>query len=131
LSVEAQVAEVLPPYEVVLNAGKVQGVEVGFVATVWRTVEVKDPVTGSELGSVRRPKLRLEVSEVHETFCVAQSIEFYAGAFDALFSSGPAARQRKRVAKASPGAVRDPGEEASVAIGDAATLQAPPKPKTS
>jgi hypothetical protein len=126
LTVEAKVAEVMPPYEIVLNVGKSKNVERGFLVTVWRSVEVNDPDTGKAIGLVRRPKLRFQVTEVQDSLCIAESIEFAASALDTLLSSsGP---ERKRVARV--GSARVSSDETPVAIGDAATLQAPPPPSS-
>ena len=129
LEVEAKVAEVLPPYEVVLNVGQKAGVKAGHIVTIWRTVEIKDPVSKARIGSVRRPKLRMEITEVQENLSIAQSIEFIADPLDTFFGSMQRPKGRKRVV---PGAARDTEEEASIAVGDSATVQSPtekPKPK--
>jgi len=129
LSVEAKVAEVLPQYEVVLNAGSRAGVQVGWLATIWRTVDVEDPDGGGLIGRVRRPKIRMQVTEVQENVAVAESIEFYSSGLDVFLGSARPARERRMVRTGPVGGGVNVEQVAVVRIGDEATLVAPPEPE--
>jgi hypothetical protein len=120
-SIEAEVAEVLPPYEVVLNAGRKQGIVEGALVTVWRTLDVPDPSTRAVKGRVRRPKMRLRVSEVQENISIAESIEFDMSASPTLTTTS-LRRERKQVVKAT---VSADAKSAAIQVGDAATIVPP------
>ncbi len=120
-SIEATVAEVLPPYEVVLNVGQRDAVVKGALVTVWRTLDVADPSTRAVIGRVRRPKMRFRVSEVQERLSVAESIEFYASPLAALLRP-PVRRERKQVVKANASA---DAKTTAIQLGDEATIVPP------
>jgi hypothetical protein len=132
LTVEAKVAEVLAQYEVVLNVGSKQGIEPGWLVTVWRTVDVKDPGSDVVIGRVRRPKIRMRVTEVQAQVAVAESIEFYstASGLDAFLTTSRPSRERRRVSKTVPAGGVILEQVAVVSIGDEATLVAPPPPES-
>lgn len=70
--VTAKLATVIDPGQLAFNAGSREGIRVGTIANMYRTVEVTDPVTNEPLGAVRVPKLGLRVNFVEEKFCVAE-----------------------------------------------------------
>jgi hypothetical protein len=76
LTIEARVARVLNEQEVALTAGSAEGVDVGDIATIYRSTTVVDPDTEEELGVVRRPSLRLEIVEVQDRLSVGRTFEF-------------------------------------------------------
>jgi hypothetical protein len=75
LNIEAKVARVLNETEVALTAGSSDGVDVGDIATIYRSTTVVDPDTEEELGVVRRPALRLEIVEVQDRLSVGRTFE--------------------------------------------------------
>jgi hypothetical protein len=131
-SVEASVAEVLPPYEVVLNVGRKQGVVKGALVTVWRTLDVADPSTQAVIGRVRRPKMRFRVSEVQDGLSIAESIEFYVPPLSGFFTTTRSAprRERKKVAKGSSASTTGDVQTAAIQIGDEVTVVPPSEEET-
>lgn len=68
---EAHVARLFPPYEVVISAGAIDGVQLGALAIAHRPYDIKDPASGETLGTLRRAVLQMRVSDVQERFSVA------------------------------------------------------------
>ena len=117
--VEALVANVLDSYRVALNVGTNQGVKEGDSVTLWRIVDVKDPESGEQLGSVRLDNLKLDVTLVDAKYCVAS-----VRSSSALFAGSAIFGTRKRIAK-DPHPDREddlvrvrPGDEATVYVRD-------------
>lgn len=71
--IRGKVARILNSREIVINVGSRRGVDVGMRFDVMDTTggEIADPDTGASLGSVERPKVRVEVSSVQERLSVA------------------------------------------------------------
>lgn len=71
------VAKVLNSRELVINKGQEHGVEVGMIFTVYdqKGENIKDPVTGQNLGSVKRPKVSVKIIEVEPKLSVAETFK--------------------------------------------------------
>jgi len=71
-----KVANLIDTYTVALNIGKDKGVEKGMKFTILcPTLKIDDPETHEELGELTFIKARIEVTEVFDRFCLAQSFE--------------------------------------------------------
>lgn len=85
---EAKIAEVLNSRSIAISVGEEGGVQEGYTAIVWRTVEVRDPDSeGTILGSVTLETLRLKISEVYPNFCVASVQTSGPNLFGSMFGS--------------------------------------------
>ncbi len=73
--IRGKVARILNSREIAINIGSKRGVLVGMRFDVMdRTgADVTDPETGESLGSIERPKVRVEVSSVQERLSVART----------------------------------------------------------
>jgi hypothetical protein len=70
--VKAKVAAVLDAYQIALNVGADEGVDIGDRVDLWNNTQVTDPDSGTVLGTVRTQKLRLELIEVQDHLSVAR-----------------------------------------------------------
>lgn len=77
----AKVAQIITPTSLAINAGSNEGVTAGDSVTLFRIVEVADPETREPLGSVRVPRLHLEVTFAQEKFSVAQVTDRASNSF--------------------------------------------------
>ena len=75
--IRGKVAQVLNEREIAINVGTAHGVYVGMYFDVIdaQNAEIKDPDTGEVLGSIERPKVRLEITHVQEKLSVATTYE--------------------------------------------------------
>ncbi|MDE0016349.1 MAG: hypothetical protein OXU51_09195 [Candidatus Poribacteria bacterium] len=73
--IRGKVARVLNGQEIVINAGIVDGVTVGMAFNVMdpNGEDIKDPDTDEVLGSIERPKVRVQVIHAQEKLAVAMS----------------------------------------------------------
>ena len=73
--IRGKVAQILNSRELVINAGSNSGVAVGMRFEVMdaKGQDIKDPATGELLGSLERPKVKVEVSKVQERLSVAST----------------------------------------------------------
>lgn len=73
--VTGHVAKVLNSRQLAINKGADDGVKVGMVFTVFdqKGEDIKDPITGQNLGSVKRPKVDVKVIEVEPKLSVAET----------------------------------------------------------
>ena len=73
--IRAKVAKILNSREVVITAGSEQGVRVGMRFDILdrKGENITDPDTGKVLGSVERPKVRVEIVQVQERISVAST----------------------------------------------------------
>ncbi len=92
MSIEAKVATILSSYEAALSKGTSDGVQIGDVATIYELVTITDPDTGEPLGAVKKPRLKMEITDAQEKFSVAKSAEFYS-----IRRGGTPTRRRKRI----------------------------------
>lgn len=69
----AKVAALIDIYTVAINRGQGSGVGIGTTICIGSR-PIIDPETGEDLGVYE--KLRLNVTEVHERFCVAETYKF-------------------------------------------------------
>lgn len=71
------VAKVLNSRQLVINKGEEHGVEVGMIFTVYdqKGENIKDPITGQNLGSVKRPKVSVKIIEVEPKLSVAETFK--------------------------------------------------------
>lgn len=66
------VAMVLNEHQVVLNAGRVDGVHTGYSYVIYEDgPNIKDPSTGQDLGNLELVKGRVWVHQVADAHCVA------------------------------------------------------------
>jgi hypothetical protein len=74
--ITALVARLVSDEELILNKGKQNGVEIDMVFDILdeRTLDIKDPETGEDLGSIVRPKVRVAVTQVSDRVCLARRI---------------------------------------------------------
>lgn len=110
--IEARVAEVIDSSRIALNAGSDQGVTEGDEATLWRTITIKDPTTGDELGSARVSTLKVRVTFVKPRFCIASTVT-QSTAFAVAFGRRP---------KISGASSRSSDEYVDVNVDDPATI---------
>jgi hypothetical protein len=70
------VARLISDSELLINKGRRDGVSVGDVFAVIddRTTNVKDPITGEDLGSLRRDKVKIKILEVDERLSLGQAM---------------------------------------------------------
>lgn len=75
--IRGKVARVLNTREIAINVGTSQGVTLGMRFDVMDTneMDITDPDTGKVLGSLERPKVRVEIIHVQEDLSVAQTPE--------------------------------------------------------
>ena len=73
--IRGKVAQILNSRELVINVGSNSGVVIGMRFEVMdaKGEDVRDPATGELLGSVERPKVRVEISKVQERLSVAST----------------------------------------------------------
>ena len=73
--IEGQVAQILNARELVINRGSNQGVRIGmkFAVIEPKALNIVDPETGQELGSVPRPKVQVQVITVQDNLSVART----------------------------------------------------------
>lgn len=72
--IQGLVAQLVTDEQLVMNIGERDGVRKGMTFEVLdpRTMNVKDPVTGENLGSLKRVKVRVLVTEVAERLSLAR-----------------------------------------------------------
>ena len=92
--IEGKIARVLNAREVAINKGSRDGIQKGmhFIIVDPNAENITDPDTGAALGSVDRPKARLEIVEVHAQMSVGRTVEHLAGHgtnFSSLFMFTP------------------------------------------
>lgn len=70
-----KVARILDTRHLVINLGSSQGVSVGMYFDVLdpKGEDIRDPDTGEVLGSIERPKVRVQVLKVEERLSVAST----------------------------------------------------------
>ena len=75
--VRAKVARVLNSREIVITAGAKNGVLVGMYFDVMdpKREDIRDPDTGEVLGSLERPKVRVQVIQVQDHLAVASTFK--------------------------------------------------------
>lgn len=73
--IRGKVARVLNSRELVINRGRVNGVKNGMRFAILESSGgvIEDPDTGEELGTVQRPKIQVEVSQVGERASIART----------------------------------------------------------
>src|ERR1035437_6160981 len=71
---EGHVARLVTADELILNLGEDDGVDVGmeFIILDKRAMGVKDPITGADLGSIKRRKATVKVIRVAEHLALAR-----------------------------------------------------------
>lgn len=90
--IRAKVARILNSREIVITAGASNGVLVGMFFDVMdpKGEDVTDPDTGEVLGSIERPKVRVQVTQVQDRIAVASTYKKQkvnvGGAGSGLFS---------------------------------------------
>ncbi len=77
--IRAKVARILNSREIVITAGANQGVMVGMHFDVMDTKgeDIRDPDSGEILGSIERPKVRVQIAQVQEKMAVAATCRKY------------------------------------------------------
>lgn len=73
--IRSKVARILNSREIVIAAGKVNGIRVGMYFDVLdpKGEDIKDPDTDEILGSLERPKVRVKVTKVQENLSIAST----------------------------------------------------------
>jgi hypothetical protein len=73
--IEGQVARILNRRELVINRGRLHGVEPGMQFAVLNTrgSDITDPETGDELGSVSLPKVLVKVVRVQDRLSIGRT----------------------------------------------------------
>jgi len=73
--IRAKVARVLSSREIAITAGDKEGVAVGMFFEVMdpKGEDITDPDTGDILGSIERPKVRVQVTQVQDHISVAST----------------------------------------------------------
>lgn len=76
--VEGRVAQVLDERRLVINRGRVDGVQVGmrFEVKAGAPVEIRDPETDEVLDVIDRVKVRVEATEVRERITICTTYEY-------------------------------------------------------
>ena len=77
--IRGKVARILTARQLALNIGVKDGVKVGMLFDVLdpKGDDITDPDTGEVLGSLYRPKVRVEIIEAQERLSVAQTFKKY------------------------------------------------------
>lgn len=88
--IEGRVARIMTERELVINRGADHGVEVGtrFAILNPNGLEIKDPETGEDLGSVEVAKTIVKVVSVQDRLCVATTFRTTKTAGGALWMAG-------------------------------------------
>lgn len=75
--IRAKVARILNSREIAITAGSQQGVSIGMLFDVMdpKGEDVSDPETGEVLGSIDRPKVRVQVIQIQERISVASTFK--------------------------------------------------------
>lgn len=73
--IRGKVARILNSRELILNIGSTSGVDVGMYFDVLdpKGEDIRDPDTDEVLGSVERPKVRVQVVKVLDKLCIAST----------------------------------------------------------
>ncbi|MHA7176179.1 hypothetical protein ACX80D_05945 [Arthrobacter sp. Sr24] len=73
--ISGKVAEVVSDRELILNRGKNHGVRKGMYFNILdpKTIGIKDPETGEDLGGIKRVKITVVAVEVAENITLAQT----------------------------------------------------------
>jgi len=75
--ISGKVAEIIDNRTVALNVGSDSGVEVGMRFLILKPdKELIDPETGDSLGSVKIPKIKVQVTTVSKKYCLAETYEY-------------------------------------------------------
>jgi hypothetical protein len=120
----AKISAIASESQLALNTGSSAGVRKGDLVTLYRQVDVTDPDSGEELGTVSFPRLTLRVNHVQDKLSVAIVTDFETvreQPFDVT-----SVRRLKRV-------TLDPREENKgtvlVEIGESVVIRREPKPE--
>lgn len=85
--IKGKISNIIDQYTVALNVGKNKNVVKGMKFRILaKTVEVKDPDTGETLGTFEFEKDRIEVTEVQEKFCLAETYSTITSSLAPIFS---------------------------------------------
>lgn len=92
MTIGGKVAKILNGRELIINRGSEAGVEPEMKFKVLEErVEITDPDTGNNLGTLEREKIRIRITEVQPKFAIGRTYETYqtsAGIFDSsVFST--------------------------------------------
>ena len=82
--IRGKVARVLNEREIVINVGTAQGVKIDMSFDIIdpKGLDIKDPDTKEILGSFKRPKIRVRVTQVQEKLSLATTYRSKQGAVD-------------------------------------------------
>lgn len=75
--IEGKVAQVLNSRELVINIGRDNGVALNmrFAVLASRPLEIRDPDSNEVIGEIDREKVRVEVSEVQDSFSICRTYQ--------------------------------------------------------
>lgn len=125
--IEAKIAAIVSSTTVALNVGSNAGVEAGYYVDFFRVVEVVDPDTKENLGSVSVLKGQAKVVHVQERMCVAET--------QYTFDDGPLSALLPTMARATKGhrpsfiaaekAMDFTSQDIEVQVGERAVVRSP------
>lgn len=77
--IRGKVARVLNSREIAISVGEARGAKLGMLFDVMdpKGEDIEDPDTGEMLGSIERPKVRVQVTKVQEKLSVASTFKKY------------------------------------------------------
>ena len=92
--IRGKVARVLNSQEIAINIGTANGVTMGMLFDVLflQSGQIRDPDTKKVLGSVKRTKVRMRVTEVQKKLAVASTYRFRQVNVGGPFDMGPFSR---------------------------------------
>jgi hypothetical protein len=74
LPIEGYVARIVTDDELIINKGSADGVNVNMIFSVLdpRTQDIRDPITGENLGSIERHKAQVRVTRISDRISMAR-----------------------------------------------------------
>lgn len=124
--IKGKVSNIIDSYSVALNIGTNHGVQKGMMfKIVDKTVNVRDPDTGEELGNLVFSKANVRITEVYEKYCLAETVGSFIESTMPVFSLS---RTVRKTLPLDPRTRKD--HEETVKVGDE-VIQVIEEPKTS
>ena len=100
VEIVGQIAKVLNPYTVVINRGKMDGVEEDMRFVIYKLGDdIIDPETGDSLGELEYVKAKVKITYVAEKYSIAETYEqeLRSSPFGNIMASG--LYERKKLSK--------------------------------
>ncbi len=96
--IKGKISNIIDQYTVALNIGQKAQVSVGMeFKIVARVVEIKDPETKEVLGKMEFEKDRVQVTQVFEKFCIAETSQTIAESLIPMFSFSTAKQKKLHI----------------------------------